>query len=38
MKWWGWILSLLPAGIGVLIYFLAANGMISDPVRSLFAG
>jgi len=35
MKWWGWILSLLPAGIGVLIYFLAANGMISDPVLYL---
>ena len=35
MKWWGWILSLLPAGMGILIYFLAANGMISDPVLYL---
>ena len=32
MKWWGWILSLLPAGSGILISILAANQIIKDPV------
>ena len=32
MKWWGWILSLLPAGSGILISILAANQIINDPV------
>jgi len=32
MKWWGWILSLLPAGIGITISILATNEIISNPV------
>jgi len=35
MKWWGWILSLLPAGLGILIALLAANEIITDPVLFL---
>lgn len=35
MKWWGWILSLLPATIGILIAFLATNGVINNPVLFL---
>ena len=32
MKWWGWILALLPAGVGILISILASNEAINDPV------
>ncbi len=32
MKWWGWMLSLLPAGFGILISVLATNGYITNPV------
>ncbi len=32
MKWWGWMLSLLPAGLGILISVLAINGYITNPV------
>jgi two-component system OmpR family sensor kinase len=32
MKWWRWILSLLPAGIGITISILATNEIISNPV------
>ncbi len=35
MKWWGWILSLLPAGLGILISFLASNEIINNPVLYL---
>jgi two-component system OmpR family sensor kinase len=35
MKWWGWLLSLLPAGLGILISWLAANGIITNPVLYL---
>jgi len=35
MKWWGWILSLLPAGIGILISVLATNEIITNPVLYL---
>ncbi len=35
MKWWGWLLSLLPAGIGILIALLATNDIISDPILFL---
>ncbi len=35
MKWWGWILSLLPAIIGILISILASNQIISNPVLFL---
>ena len=35
MKWWGWLLSLLPAGIGILIALLATNEIITDPVLFL---
>jgi two-component system OmpR family sensor kinase len=32
MKWWGWILSLLPAGFGILISILATNEIINNPI------
>ena len=32
MKWWGWVLSLLPAGLGILLSILASNEIISNPV------
>jgi len=32
MKWWGWILSLLPAGTGILISVLASNEIVTNPV------
>jgi two-component system OmpR family sensor kinase len=32
MKWWGWILVLFPAGVGLLISGLAVNEIIKDPV------
>ncbi|NOQ39153.1 MAG: sensor histidine kinase [Anaerolineales bacterium] len=35
MKWWGWILSLLPAGIGVFISVIATSEIISNPVLYL---
>jgi two-component system OmpR family sensor kinase len=35
MKWWGWLLSLLPAALGILISWLAANGIITNPVLYL---
>ena len=35
MKWWGWILSLLPAGVGILIGILATNENITNPVLFL---
>jgi len=35
MKWWMWILSLLPAGLGILVSILAINGIISNPVLFL---
>jgi len=35
MKWWGWFLALLPAGVGVLIGLLATNENITNPVLFL---
>ena len=35
MKWWGWTLSLLPAGMGILISVLATNEIITNPVLFL---
>jgi signal transduction histidine kinase len=35
MKWWGWILSLLPAGLGIIISVLATNEIITNPVLFL---
>ncbi|UCD98181.1 MAG: HAMP domain-containing histidine kinase [Chloroflexota bacterium] len=35
MKWWEWILSLLPAGLGILVSILAINAIISNPVLFL---
>ena len=35
MKWWGWILSLLPAGLGIIISVLAINEIITNPVLYL---
>jgi two-component system OmpR family sensor kinase len=35
MKWWGWLLALLPAGIGILVGVLANNGVIQNPVLYL---
>jgi two-component system OmpR family sensor kinase len=35
MKWWGWVLALLPAGAGILIGTLAAYGIIPNPVLYL---
>ena len=35
MKWWGWILSLLPAGVGILISLLATNQIIDNPILFL---
>jgi two-component system OmpR family sensor kinase len=32
MKWWGWILSLLPAGVGITVSILANSEIISNPV------
>jgi two-component system OmpR family sensor kinase len=32
MMWWGWILSLLPAGVGITISILANNESISNPI------
>ncbi len=32
MKWWGWILSLLPACVGILISLLATNEIINNPI------
>lgn len=32
MKWWGWVLSLLPIGAGVVILGLAATEIIENPV------
>lgn len=35
MKWWGWILALLPAGVGILIAALATNEIIANSVLYL---
>lgn len=35
MRWWEWILSLLPAGLGILVSILAINAIISNPVLFL---
>ncbi|MES0362201.1 MAG: ATP-binding protein [Anaerolineales bacterium] len=35
MKWWGWMLSLLPVGVGILIAFLATNEVINNPILFL---
>ena len=35
MKWWGWVLSLLPAGLGILISVLANQEIIANPVLYL---
>jgi two-component system OmpR family sensor kinase len=35
MKWWGWALSLLPAGLGILISVLANQEIIANPVLYL---
>ena len=35
MKWWGWVLALLPAGIGSLLAILATNNIIPNPVLFL---
>ncbi|MGA9531531.1 MAG: HAMP domain-containing sensor histidine kinase [Anaerolineales bacterium] len=38
MKWWGWLLALLPFGLGWLVALLASNGVIQDPVLYLRGG
>ena len=38
MRWWEWILSLLPAGLGILVAILAINAIISNPVLFLRGG
>ena len=35
MKRWGWILSLLPAGFGIVVSFLASSEIINNPVLYL---
>jgi two-component system OmpR family sensor kinase len=35
MKWWGWALSLLPAGVGLLIAILAENQITNNPILFL---
>jgi two-component system OmpR family sensor kinase len=35
MKWWGWVLALLPAGIGILIAVLATSEITNYPVLYL---
>jgi two-component system OmpR family sensor kinase len=35
MKWWGWVLSLLPAGVGITVSILANNKVVSNPVLYL---
>jgi signal transduction histidine kinase len=35
MKWWGWILSLLPAGFGILVGVLSTNEIITNQVLFL---
>jgi signal transduction histidine kinase len=35
MKWWGWMLALFPAGLGVLIAILATYQTITNPVLYL---
>jgi two-component system OmpR family sensor kinase len=35
MKWWKWIISLLPAGIGIIIISLISGGIIANPVLYL---
>jgi two-component system OmpR family sensor kinase len=32
MKWWEWVLSLLPGGLGIIIASLATNSIISNPI------
>ncbi|HZD57009.1 MAG TPA: HAMP domain-containing sensor histidine kinase [Anaerolineales bacterium] len=32
MKWWSWILALLPLGVGILVLVLANTGIIASPV------
>jgi two-component system OmpR family sensor kinase len=32
MKWWQWVLALLPAGIGIVIGTVASNEIIPNPV------
>lgn len=35
MKWWGWVLALLPTGVGILIALLATNEITANPVLYL---
>ena len=35
MKWWGWVLALLPAGAGILIAILATNEFTTNPTLYL---
>ena len=35
MKWWGWVLSFLPAGLGVAVILLISGGIIDNPVLYL---
>lgn len=35
MKWWGWILALLPIGVAILVVMLATYGIIANPVLYL---
>lgn len=35
MKWWQWLLSLLPAGAGILISLLASNEIINNSILYL---
>jgi two-component system OmpR family sensor kinase len=35
MKWWGWVLALLPVGIGILVSIFATNELIANPVLFL---
>ena len=35
MKWWGWVLALLPAGAGILIAILATNEFTANPTLYL---
>jgi two-component system OmpR family sensor kinase len=35
MKWWGWVLALFPAGLGIIISVLATNGILPNHVLFL---
>jgi len=35
MKWWGWVLALLPAGLGIIISAMATNRIITNHMLYL---